>query len=236
MRKPDGLVVVPPGDEATFLAPLPIGRLWGVGPKTEERLARAGIHTIGDLAAADPAVLARRAGVHGLDLIRLAQGIDERAVEGSEFDPKSLGQEHTFDRDVADVERLRRTLLALADNVGHRLRAHALSGRTVTLKYRDERFVTLTRAETLGTSTDSGAVVFDTAWRLFESVHARRKVRLLGVYVSGFGRDTQLPLFAPTTPPIDRLQDAVSERFGDGAVTRASLLGALGPRRRPRRD
>jgi len=236
MRKPDGLVVVPPGDEAAFLAPLPIGRLWGVGPKTEERLARAGVHTIGDLASADPAVLARRAGVHGLDLIRLAQGIDERAVEGGELDPKSLGQEHTFDRDVADVERLRRTLLALADNVGHRLRAHALRGRTVTLKYRDERFVTLTRAETLSAPTDSGAMVFDTAWRLFESVHARRKVRLLGVYVSGFGRDAQLPLFAPTTPPIDRLQDAVSERFGDGAVTRASLLGALGPRRRPRRD
>jgi nucleotidyltransferase/DNA polymerase involved in DNA repair len=237
MRKPDGLVVVAPGSEAPFLAPLPITRLWGVGPKTEERLARAGIHTIGDLAAADPATLERRVGVHGHDLIQLARGIDERPVEGGPMDPKSLGQEHTFDHDVADVARLRRTLLALADNVGRRLRAHGLKGRTVTLKYRDERFVTVTRAETLDEATDSGAVVFRTAWRQFEDVHARRSVRLLGIYVSGFAVDAQLQLFAPSAPPpIDRLQDAVVERFGDGAVTRASLLGTLGPRRRPRRE
>jgi DNA polymerase-4 len=236
MQKPDGLVVVPPGHEAEFLAPLPIRRLWGVGPKTEERLAKSGIHTIGDLAAVDARALERRLGTHGHDLIRLARGIDERPVIGEDSEAKSLGQEHTFDSDVGDVGRLRRTLLALADNVGQRLREHGLAGRTITLKYRDAAFQTLTRAETIQGPTDSGARIFESAWRLFESVHARRKVRLLGVYVSGFGGPTQLSLFAAQASPVDRLQDAVVKRFGDGAVTRASLLGELGPRRRPRRD
>src|SRR5687768_11963300 len=97
MRKPDGLVVVPPGTEAAFLAPLPIRRLWGVGPKTEEQLARLGIHTIGDLAAVDAGRLERRLGTHGQDLLRLAQGLDERDVARTAEDAKSIGQEHTFD-------------------------------------------------------------------------------------------------------------------------------------------
>jgi DNA polymerase-4 len=234
LRKPDGLVVVAPGTEAAFLAPLPIRRLWGVGPKSEERLAKAGIRRIGDLAACDPAWLERRLGTHGHDLALLARGIDERPVVAEGEGAKSLGQEHTFDADVDDLTRLRKTLLALADNVGRRLREHGLAGRTVTLKYRDETFHTVTRAETLAEPTDSGETIFRVAWAAFEHVHARRRVRLLGIYVSGFEADAQLPLFAPEAAAIDRLQDSVLKRFGDGAVTRASLLGSLGKHRRPR--
>lgn len=225
MRKPDGLVVVPPGTEARFLAPLPVRRLWGVGPKTEEQLARLGVTTIGELAGLDPAALERRVGHHGLDLRLLAQGIDDRAVVAHPVDAKSVGAEHTFDSDTGDVARLRRTLLDLSDGVARRLRHHDYKARTVTLKYRDETFQTLTRAESLGRAVDTGEALFAVVWRLFLGVHGSRRVRLLGVYASGFGEPPQLPLFPPEPSKADRLRDLVTERFGEDALTRASLLG-----------
>ena len=235
MRKPDGLVVVPPGEEAAFLAPLPVRRLWGVGPKMEEQLAKLGIATIGDLALLEPARLERRLGTHGHDLQRLARGEDDRPVAAEPAGAKSLGQEHTYDRDTADPARLRATLLSLADSVAARLRAHGLRGRTVTLKYRDEHFVTTTHARTLRETTDSGGTLFDVAQALFADVHrAGRRVRLLGIYASHFGDERpQRRLFEEETAPtpLDRLRDAVVGRFGDESITRASLLG-----RRERRN
>jgi nucleotidyltransferase/DNA polymerase involved in DNA repair len=232
MRKPDGLVVVPPGTEAEFLAPLAVRRLWGVGPKTEEALARAGIQTIGDLARLGPDALERKLGTHGHDLLLLARGIDGRPVVAEGAEAKSLGQEHTYEADTAELGRLRRTLLELADGVAHRLRRHGLRARTVTLKYRDESFRTFTRAETLATPLDSGNELFEVAWRLFRAVHGRLKVRLVGIYASGFGgAGSQLALFPEPPSPADRLRDRVEERFGEGAITRASLLG-----RRERRN
>jgi DNA polymerase IV len=235
MRKPDGLVVVAPGEEAAFLAPLPVRRLWGVGPKMEEALARLGVATIGDLAALPPERLERRLGTHGHDLQRLARGEDEREVAAEPAEAKSLGQEHTYDEDTADAARLRATLLALADGVAARLRAHGLRGRTVTLKYRDEDFRTRTRARTLAEATDSGNALFKVASELFAEVHHGKKVRLLGIYASQFGEGKpQLALFeAPgaTPSPVDTVRDAIAKRFGDEAITRASLLG-----RRERRN
>ena len=102
MRKPDGLVVVPPGTEAAFLAPLPVRRLWGVGPKMEELLARLGVQTIGDLVAVDAKRLGRRLGTHGHDLLVLAKGLDEREVVSESAEARSLGQEHTYDQDTDD--------------------------------------------------------------------------------------------------------------------------------------
>jgi nucleotidyltransferase/DNA polymerase involved in DNA repair len=221
LRKPDGIVVVPPGHEAGFLAPLPVRRLWGVGPKAEERLLGMGIRTIGELASLDPDQ--QRLGTHGHDLVLLARGIDPRPVVADGADAKSVGAEHTFDIDVDDPAELRRTLLFLCDTVAGRLRRAELRGRTLTLKYRDAAFHTLTRAETLGSPTDAGDVLFEAAFRLFGSVHGRRKVRLLGVYASGFD-ERQLDLFPEPQRPADRLRDAVAERFGKGALTRASLL------------
>jgi nucleotidyltransferase/DNA polymerase involved in DNA repair len=235
MRKPDGLVVVPPGSEAAFMAPLPVRRLWGVGPKLEEILAKLGVHTIGDLAALSPERLGRRFGTHGHDLRALARGEDERLVLGDPDQAKSLGQEHTYDADTSDLARLRRTLLQLSDGVAERLRHHGLRARTVTLKYRDEAFRTSTRAETLAVSVDSGNELFRTAWRLFESVHRAQKVRLLGIYASGFGASGgQLELFPAPVAPADRLRDTLVQRFGDGAVTRASLMAEsrAAPRKR----
>jgi nucleotidyltransferase/DNA polymerase involved in DNA repair len=226
IRKPDGLVVVPPGAEAAFLAPLPVRRLWGVGPKMEEQLLKIGVHTIGELAACDPARLERRLGTHGHDLVQLALGVDSREVVREGEDAKSVGQEHTFDVDLADVERLRHTVLELCDAVARRLRQHGTRARTVTLKYRDEDFATYTRAETLRDATDSGDALFTAAWSLFRKVHGRRKVRLLGIYASNLGGAAQMPLFAPPPSPADRARDLVEERFGKGALTRASLLGS----------
>jgi nucleotidyltransferase/DNA polymerase involved in DNA repair len=224
LRKPDGLVVVAPGEEAAFLAPLPIRRLWGVGPKTEEELARLGVQTIGALAALDPARLGRRLGTHGHDLLRLAQGLDEREVSPHSEAPRSIGQEHTFDHDTAHREQLRGTLLELSDAVASRLRHHGYRARTVTLKYRDETFRTLTRARTLAAPTDSGQALFETAWALFEGVHGERRVRLLGVTASGLDEGPQLALFTPAPGGVDRVLDAVNDRFGEGSVVRASLL------------
>jgi DNA polymerase-4 len=235
MDKPDGLVVVPPGNEAAFLAPLPVRRLWGVGEKMEEQLARLGVVTIGDLAALDASRLERRLGTHGHDLQSLARGRDDRPVAAAPAGAKSLGQEHTYDRDTADSARLRATLLSLADAVAARLRGHALLARTVTLKYRDERFHTTTHARTLREPTDSGRVLFDVALALFADVHREgHRVRLLGIYTSHFGDEgVQRTLFdAPAEKaPLDRVRDAVVERFGDLSITRASLLG-----RRERRN
>jgi DNA polymerase-4 len=228
MRKPDGLVVVPPGGEATFLAPLPVHRLWGVGPRMEESLAKLGVVTIGDLAALDPARLERRLGTHGQDLQRLARGDDPRPVVGKGEEAKSLGQEHTFDHDTDDSERLRAMLLSLCDAVARRLRSHGLAARTLTLKYRDETFRTRTHAHTLGVGLDSGNEIFEVISALFAEVHRGHKVRLLGVYASHFGSgSSQLELFAEERDPspADRVRDEVTRRFGKGALTRASLLG-----------
>jgi DNA polymerase IV len=222
IRKPDGLVVVPAGTEPAFLAPLPVRRLWGVGPKMEEQLVRLGVHTIGDLARLPERRLAARLGTHGHDLRLLASGVDDRPVRADSGEAKSLGQEHTYDEDTADLARLRRTLLDLADGVARRLRAQGLRGRTVTLKYRDEDFDTITRAVTLGRPTDSGNTVFRAAWRLFEAAHRGRRVRLLGIYLTGFG--PQLEMFDDPSSPADRLRDMLGERFGDQALVRASLL------------
>jgi DNA polymerase-4 len=227
-RKPDGLVVVPEGEEASFLAPLPVRRLWGVGPRMEETLAKLGVVTIGDLAALEPSRLERRLGTHGHDLQLLARGIDGREVIAGSPEAKSIGQEHTFDHDTDDGERLRALLLSLADGVARRLRKHGLKAHTLTLKYRDETFRTRTHARTLPAGADSGNAIFEVVSGLFAEVHRGRRVRLLGIYTSHFGSESpQLALFpedeAPS--PADRLRDEVTRRFGNGSLTRASLLG-----------
>jgi DNA polymerase-4 len=234
VRKPDGLTVVAPGTEAAFLAPLPVRRLWGVGPKMEETLAKLGVTTIGEVAALDAPRLARKIGTHGHDLQRLARGEDDRDVAREPAGYKSMGQEHTYDEDTADPKRLRATLLQLADGVAARLRAHALKARTITLKYRDEDFRTTTHARTLKRGTDSSDELFRVVSELFQEVHGRRRVRLVGLYTSHFGDLTpQLGLFELPKPgtPADRVRDELRRRFGEEAITRASLLG-----RRERRN
>ena len=225
LKKPDGLVVVPPGTERQFLAPLPVRRLWGIGPKMEERLAKLGVHTIGQLADAK---ITRLLGTHGLDLQRLARGEDDREVIADRGRAKSVSVEHTFETDEGDPRRLRRTLLHLADELSRRLRAETLEGRTITLKYRDEAFKTTTHARSRSMPTNVASELFAAALELFGEVHGSRDVRLLGVGVSGFDARAQKSLFddepVKRSGRIDTLREEVREKFGKKALIRGSDL------------
>ncbi|MGH2588089.1 MAG: DNA polymerase IV, partial [Dehalococcoidia bacterium] len=207
LKKPDGLVVVPAGAERVFLAPLPVGRLWGVGPKAEERLLRVGVRTIGDLAALDRRWLEERFGKWGAMLHDLARGQDGREVT-PERETKSVSAETTFADDVSDPAMLQQTLAELAEHVARRLGRHELRGRTVTVKLRDSHFETHTRQRTLPAPTDDAATILEAARRLLmPELKPGRRLRLLGVGVSGFGEGQQmqleLPLDGLTAPSPD---------------------------------
>src|SRR5207237_8003065 len=148
LRKPRGLVVVPAGTEAAFLAPLPLGKLPGCGPATAVRLERVGVRTIGDLAALPDPLLGELFGQYGRLLGSHARGIDPSPVLPP-GDPKSISREVTFDRDVRAAATDRATALSLLQGVGHGRRAHGLSARTVVLKIRYQPFDTLSRQATL---------------------------------------------------------------------------------------
>jgi DNA polymerase IV len=227
LRKPDGLVVVPPGEEAAFLAPLPIERLWGVGPSTRRALADYDVRTIGDLARLSDALLRRRFGKHGPELAARARGEGETDVGGEEA-AKSVSQEHTFDTDTADWEVIERSLLALSEGVAGRLRSDGLRCSTVAVKIRDSNFVTITRQRTLAEATDLTDVVWRTAVALSRrEVHGMR-VRLLGVAASGLSDRQQLALFAEDDERRRRAlaaADKIRGRFGPRAIRRARLLG-----------
>ncbi len=234
LRKPHGLVIVPPGEEAAFLAPLPVERLWGVGPVTARRLRNMGITTIGDLAARPVHELVARFGAQGWELWRHAQGQDDRPVE-PESEPKSLSRETTFAQDVVNPERLRRTLLWLSEEVGIRLRRHRLRARTISIKLRYADFTTLTRQITLAEPTDQEQTIYHHAVNLWQKTWTRaRPVRLLGIGVSNFsGPERQLSLFPTEDDRRRRLSQAldhIRERFGEHAILRASLLGELNER------
>jgi len=228
LRKPDGLVVVPAGDEERFLAPLPIGRLWGVGEKTAVALAEYRVRTIGDLAALPPDLVVRRFGKHGASLIDRARGMDGDPVH--EGDPaKSVGHEHTFDVDTSDPEVIERTLLAMAEGVSGRLRSAGVRAGTVAVKVRDSSFRTVTRQRTLPEPTDLTEPIFRAALELARPQVRGIRVRLLGVTASGLGEREQLGLFEQIDPRHRRAveaADALRRRYGERAVTRARLLGA----------
>ncbi len=235
-KMPQAICVVPPGDEAAFLAPLPTTALWGVGPKTAEKLAELGIHTIGDIAAWPAADLARRFGQHGDDLARRARGMDDRPIV-TERAAKSISQETTFARDVTDRATLERTLREQAAEIAQKLRRNDLTGTTVKLKIRWPDFTTPTRQLTLPQPTDEPDEIAEAALRLFHQIWTgEQAVRLIGVGISGLGSPPrQLSLWdappAPTPEQVARQQRveaalaAIQARFGAGAVRRGSELG-----------
>jgi DNA polymerase IV len=228
LRKPDGLVVVPAGGEAEFLAPLAIERLWGVGGKTRLALADYEVTTIGDLAALPDDLLRRRFGAHGPALAARARGVDDTEV-GGEAAAKSVSQEHTFDVDTGEWEALERTLLALSEGVGGRLRADGLRCATVAVKIRASDFVTITRQRTLSDPTDQTDVIWRTALSLTRREVHGMSVRLLGVAASGLTDRQQLSLFESDDGRRRRAleaADALRRRFGPRAIRRARLLDA----------
>ncbi len=227
LRKPHGITVVPPGEEAAFLAPLPIRRLWGVGEVTGRELARLGVQTIGDLAQQPLEELRTRFGSSGEGLWRAARGIDDSPVT-PEHEAKSLSREETFSQDIRDGVVLRRELLRLSDAVAERLRRHNLQARTVALKLRYPDFTTLTRQATLPDPTDSGPAIYGQALALFEAAWDHRPVRLIGVCAANLGQPgRQLRLFEQEDQRQAQLAaalDRIRVRFGEDAIQRASLL------------
>jgi DNA polymerase-4 len=222
--KPGGLIVVPPGEEARFLAPLPVQMLWGIGPKARERLDGLEIRTIGDLAAREPSWLEAEFGASGIELAARARGEDDRPVEEGR-EARSMSSETTFSRDISDGAVLRRTLQELSDSVGARLREAGLAGSTIRLKLRWPDFTTITRQTSLRQPTDQDGEIYREAAALFERAwKAGKPVRLIGVAVAQLGpKLRQLSLFDRTWQADDKLLaaiDSIRTRYGANALRR----------------
>jgi DNA polymerase-4 len=235
--KPDGVIVVPAGQVLDFLHPLPVDALWGVGERAAETLHRLGLGTVGDLAHAPVGMLRGALGeAAAAHLHELSWGRDPRRVVAEHVD-KSIGAEMTYDTDVADPMVVRRSLLALADKVGARLRGSGQVGRTIAIKVRLADFRTVNRSRTLPTTTDVAREIFETAWALFQALGASEHIRLIGVRVEGLAAEAtasrQLTLGEPERGwrEAEAATDAVAARFGRSIVGPASLLGRSDLRR-----
>jgi DNA polymerase-4 len=184
-KKPDGLTVIAPERVEAFLTTLPVDALWGVGPKTAEKLTRAGITRVTDVRTADPTALRALVGSMADWLMRLAMGIDDRRVEPRR-DTKSSGSERTFAEDLRDLERIREEVARLAERAADWLERHALYARTITIKVRYHDFVTLTRSHTESPPTRDSTRIVERALGLLDRTQAGAKpVRLLGVSIHG---------------------------------------------------
>jgi DNA polymerase-4 len=237
LAKPDGLLEVPQGGVREFLAPLPVGRLWGVGPVAQERLAAQGVRSVGDLLRADPAWVERELGAFGQGLARLARGEDLREVEPWR-EPVSYSEENTFDADVSDPLLLHETLVAHAEAVARRLRRDGLVARTVVLKWKLSRrraagprgYPLRTRRRTLPEPSDDGALLSRAARELLDGARLSEPVRLLGVGVTNLrpAGEGQLDLFSPSrersrSAKLNRALDDIQDRFGASAIRRGAL-------------
>jgi len=202
--KPDGLVVVPPGTEAAFLAPLKTRALWGVGPKAEAVLAAAGFHTIGQIAAAEPPQLEAALGSRGLWLHAMARGVDDSPVS-TDHERKSVGAENTFPRDLTDGPELRAELDRIAQSVARRLERSGFRARTIVLKLRYANFRTITRQSSRPLPTDDSGEVAATAAALLDSVAGPGdRFRLIGIHATNLvkGEPDQLGLWVPAAESV----------------------------------
>jgi len=232
--KPDGLLEVPASEVETFLHPLAVGQLWGVGPVMRASLERAGIATIGDLAAAAADRLRRIVGRQAPSLVALASGHDPRPVDPSR-ERKSYGEENTFARDMVDGDDLRRTIVAHADAVAARLRADECRARTVVLRMklaeriRPGKYPLLTRSRTLAEATDDGKRLSAAALSLWEELGPGRRIRLIGVAATNIEpvRGQQLSLLdfrgGDDRTALNRAIDQISSRFGREALRRGGV-------------
>ena len=235
--KPDGLLEVPADGLREFLDPLPVDRIWGVGPVARRRLEGLGIRSVGDLARADADRLEASLGSWGLAVARLARGEDLREIE-SYREPVSYSEENTFASDVTDRAALESIIVVHSEAVARRLRRDDLMGRTVMLKLKLGRrrssgprgHPLLTRRRTLPEPSDDGAVIGAVASELLGRAGLREPVRLLGVGVTNLvGRDSgQLSLFGPSGERRRRVQlnralDEIRDRFGSRAVVRGNI-------------
>ena len=229
IEPPNAITVVPPGEEAHFLAPLPAQAIWGIGPKSAARLAEMGIHTIGDLANLPESTLLEHFGKTGPELHRRALGIDDSPVASSGV-VKSVSNEHTYDKDTREEAVILKSLRHLSESVGGRLRKASMAGSVVQVKLRWADFTTLTRQITLPAPTDQDGVIYKTAAELFQKAwrEERYAVRLVGVGVAGLvAAQRQLSLWDGGLDKEHKLLEAIDElreRYGKKIIQRAEEM------------
>ncbi len=230
--KPDGIAEIRAEDVDRTLAPMKVGAIFGVGPSAQDRLARLGVRTIGDLRALPEEALRAALGSFGESVARLARGIDERPVR-TDREAKSISHERTFGVNLESREEVRAIVLRQADDVARRLRRHERLAKTVQLKIRYGDFETITRAESLDDATDSTETIAATAGAIFDAWTKKegfKPIRLIGVGVSHLtgASERQLGLFTQERDErvvaIDRTTDTIVDRFGKGAIRRASAF------------
>jgi len=227
-RPPCAITVVPPGEEASFLAPLPTQSLWGIGPKTSTRLSDLGIRTIGDLARWPDTERSKYFGKYGDVIAKRALGIEESQVH-THHGVKSVSNETTFARDITDVQVLYETLHSLSESVGQRLRKNHLEGSTIKLKLRWHDFTTLTRQTSVAEPTSDDREIYAAVKILFNKTWVKgRPVRLLGVGVTQFSKpNRQLTLWEAMSKKDEKLYstvDSLKEKYGKNVIIRGSEL------------
>jgi DNA polymerase-4 len=230
MNKPDGITLVPftQAEIETWLAEKPVGKIWGVGKKTEEHLRSFGVRTIGDLQKFNKDFLTAQFGVYGNDLFDLCRGIDTRLIE-NDLEAKSISRENTFEKDTADRALLKKTLLTLSQDVARQARQAGIRGKTIVLIYRGTDFTKHTRRCTLPQPTNIANEIYENALKLLEVLPITMKIRLIGTGLAGFSENVQLDLFMneagsksweKSEAAIDRLVD----KYGDTVIKRGSEL------------
>lgn len=237
LSKPDGLKILDPRDAETELAPMPVGVIYGLGPKTQDRLRQIEIKTIADLRAFGEDRLVSRFGEQARDWLRLSRGEDNRPVR-LEREQKSIGKERTFFDNIADPDELRTVLLGFTEEVSRSLRADGLTCRGVTLKLRLGDFSTFTRSATFDAPTDSTKAIWAVVSDLLAKWLNERRgaLRLMGISLHGLSSEEQLDLFASASAreietrasgkqkKVDKATDAIIEKFGRGSIKRGGSL------------
>ncbi len=227
--KPDGLLEVAPGDERSFLAPLPVNKLPGIGKKSELILKNLGISTIGQLAALPAGVLKSHFGTYGRLIHDHANGVDDRKVEPPAT-AKSISRETTFSRDTRDVEIVPATLRYLSERVGSELRQKGMLAKCVTLKLRYADFTTITRQQTLYKAADTDQVIFTTGLKLLKNELQRGKqaVRLIGIGVSNLVESGKQPdMLDSNAQRLEHLNaaiDRIRRKYGFTAIQTGQTL------------
>jgi DNA polymerase-4 len=231
-QKPDGLVTIRPGDVSSFLDPMPVGRLWGIGKRTAPKLTALGILTIGQLRRCDITILQPVLGNRTEHFHSLARGEDDREVQSRSAD-KSISHEVTFDTDILDHRELLAELLRQAEKVSRRLRAQELMARTIVVKIRDARFHTVTRRRSMMACSNSTRTLYRMARALFEkwrSNHRTTAVRLIGMGVTGLeqnqdgGKAVGDRLDSSAEKSLDKVLDRINQRYGDTKIVHGLSL------------
>ena len=227
LKKPDGLVIIRPGEEIDLLAPMSVRKLWGVGIATARILKSLNIETIGDFRCCNLKLVEQHLGTCPTELYNLAWGRDDRPVI-PDREAKSIGNENTFIRDLWSKDEIRGVLLALAEKVGWRLRKAGLCGRTITIKVRFSSFRTVTRSLTLPSSLSLDETIYQLACEMISKIPMHEGVRLLGITVSKLGQGVkQFSLFDEPNERQEKIatvMDKLKEKFGEGIITRGKIL------------